>query len=74
MTKKNESSERTTGRRLGEAAGSAQKPKTTLSFLAQQYGLTAEDLAEELGCSISDIITEPAPNKGIDDTAGTKTP
>ena len=40
--------------------GPAPKPaKIMLSLLAQQYGLTPEDCAEELGCAVRDIRIEP---------------
>lgn len=35
----------------------------TLSFLAQQYGLTVDDVVEEFGCKKENVIVEPNPDK-----------
>jgi hypothetical protein len=39
--------------------------KTTLSFSAQQHGLTAEDCAKELGCAVEDIVVKSPPVGGV---------
>ena len=38
------------------------RQKTLLTLMAQEYGLTVEDLMEQLKCSREDIIVE-----GVDD-------
>lgn len=44
-----------------DQASTQPKKKVTLSFLAQQYGLTAEDLARRSGCSVDEVEVEKSP-------------